>query len=325
MATALLLRSNLEPSGGQSVLRQWFDHINAHPHWRAQLFVTPEAPWPPLSPWADRRDSAARLAQLPSAPDLVLLEGLTDWPLLPPAWLQAPLPPRVHLIQHLRHADPSDDRFAFLGLPAIRVAVSEPVRAALMASGRCGGPVLTIPPGLSLPAPATDCDLQAPVLVLGLKDPDLAQAVGDRLAAAAVPHRLLLGPLPRPSFLEAIAAAGQVVALPMPEGEGFFLPALEAMALGRPLLLPDAGGTRAFCRDGENCVQPAAEAGALVAAVLALRHDPDRARQLITAGLATAAGFSPAAERAAVQQLLDRLPQLLAQVSLAASDAQSRA
>ena len=170
MATALLLRSNLEPSGGQSVLRQWFDHINAHPHWRAQLFVTPEASWPPQSPWADRQEHGSRLAHLPVAPDLVLLEGLTDWPLLPPAWLQAPLPPRLHLIQHLRHADPSDDRFVFLGLPAIRVAVSEPVRAALAASGRCRGPVLTIPPGLALPDPAGAADPQAPVLVLGLKE-----------------------------------------------------------------------------------------------------------------------------------------------------------
>jgi hypothetical protein len=317
--TALMLRSNLEPSGGQMVWRQWFDHINAHPHWQALLFVTPEADWPAESPWADRRDPGTRLAALPQAPDLVLLEGLTDWPLLPSAWLYAVAPPRLHLIQHLRHADPADDRSALLPLPAIRVAVSEPVTAALAASGRCCGPLLTIPPGLALPEPAPAWDPAGPVIVLGLKNPGLAQQLGQQLAALQVRHRLLLGPLPRAAFLESMSAGGLVVALPMAEGEGFFLPALEAMALGRPLLVPDAGGTRAFCRDGVNCLQPAAAAEALTAAVLALLGDSSRAAALIAAGLETAGQFSIQAERQAVHGLLDQLPQLWAQVPVAAS------
>lgn len=202
----------------------------------------------------------------------------------------------------------------FLGLPAIRVAVSEPVRAALQACGRCRGPVLTIPPGQPLPDPGGAWDPQAPVLVLGLKAPQLARALGERLDAAAIPHRLLLGPLPRPMFLEAIAAAGLVVALPMAEGEGFFLPALETLALGRPLIVPDAGGNRAFCRNGINCLQPAPEAAALAGAVLTLTADRVRAGALAAAGPASAEPFSLAAERRAVHRLLDQLPQLWAEV-----------
>jgi len=315
MATALVLRSNLEPTGGQRVLRQWFDHINGHPHWRCQLFVTPEAPWPHDTPWAEPGGPEALVNGPPADVDLLLLEGLTDWPLLPPLLRHAPGPPRVHLIQHLRHADPADDRHAFLHLPAIRVAVSAPVAAALEASGRCCGPVLTIPAGLALPPPALDWDPQAPVLVLGLKAPELAMALGRRLTAAAVPHRLLLGPLPQPEFHAAIAAAGLVVALPMAAGEGLFLPALETLALGRPLVVPDAGGNRAFCRPGNNCLQPAAEADALAVAVESLRADPMRAASLGAAGPATAALFSLAAERRAVHRLLDQLSQLWTEVS----------
>jgi hypothetical protein len=310
MATALVLRSNLEPTGGQQVLRQWFDHIAAHPHWQCQLFVTPEADWVPHSPWADLRGSPQRLPAPPPAVDLLLLEGLTDWPLLAPARRRAADPPRLHLIQHLRHTDPHDDRFAFLPQTAIRVAVSEAVAAALAASGRCRGPLLTIPAGLPLPSPAPAWDPLAPVLVLGLKAPQLAQALAARLEARAIPHRLLLGPLPRDAFLAAIAAAGVVVALTMASGEGFFLPALETLALARPLVVPDAGGNRAFCRPQLNCLQPAAEADALADAVGTLRDDPARAAALAAAGPGAAAPFSLQAERQAVHRLLDQLPQL---------------
>jgi hypothetical protein len=321
MATALVLRSNLEPTGGQRVLRQWFDHIAAHPSWHCQLFVTPEADWVPHTPWADIEP---RVSIPPSALDLLLLEGITDWPLLTPAQRWATAPPRLHLIQHLRHADPHDDRFVFLGLPAIRVAVSEPVAEALASSGRCRGPVLTIPAGLPLPTAATSWDPQAPVLVLGLKAPQLAQALGALLQAAAIPHRLLLGPLPQPDFFAAITAAGLVVALPMASGEGFFLPALETLALGRPLIVPDAGGNRAFCRAGLNCLQPPADAAALAAAVQCLRADRPQAAALGSAGPAAAAPFSLLAERQAVHRLLDQLPQLWADVLATGSASSSR-
>ena len=41
--------------------------------------------------------------------------------------------------------------------------------------------------------------------------------------------------------------------------EGFCLPVLEAMATGIPVVCTDAHGNRDFCRDGENCLMPAAE------------------------------------------------------------------
>ena len=40
------------------------------------------------------------------------------------------------------------------------------------------------------------------------------------------------------------------------EGEGFYLPALEAMALGSLVICPDCIGNRSFCLPGRNCFRP---------------------------------------------------------------------
>ena len=42
--------------------------------------------------------------------------------------------------------------------------------------------------------------------------------------------------------------------------EGFCLPPLEAMATGCAVVCTDAHGNRDFCRDGENCLMPEADA-----------------------------------------------------------------
>lgn len=43
------------------------------------------------------------------------------------------------------------------------------------------------------------------------------------------------------------------LATPLAE-EGFYMPGLEAMAAGAVVISPDAGGNRAYCRFGENCL-----------------------------------------------------------------------
>ncbi|MEN8239888.1 MAG: glycosyltransferase [Actinomycetota bacterium] len=44
------------------------------------------------------------------------------------------------------------------------------------------------------------------------------------------------------------------LATPLPE-EGFYLPGLEAMAAGALVITSDAGGNRAYCHFGENCLE----------------------------------------------------------------------
>lgn len=64
------------------------------------------------------------------------------------------------------------------------------------------------------------------------------------------------------------------LATPLAE-EGFYMPGLEAMAAGAVVISPDAGGNRAYCRFGENCVGVDLEdAEGYAAALKALRDGP---------------------------------------------------
>ena len=71
--------------------------------------------------------------------------------------------------------------------------------------------------------------------------------------------------------------------------EGFCLPVLEAMATGLPVVCTDAHGNRDFCRDGENCLMPAADPDAVAAAIARVLGDPDLRARLSAAGRETAA------------------------------------
>ena len=71
--------------------------------------------------------------------------------------------------------------------------------------------------------------------------------------------------------------------------EGFCLPVLEAMATGLPVVCTDAHGNRDFCRDGENCLMPAADPDAVAAAIARVLRDPDLRARLAVAGRETAA------------------------------------
>ena len=62
------------------------------------------------------------------------------------------------------------------------------------------------------------------------------------------------------------------LATPLVE-EGFYMPGLEAMAAGAVVISSDAGGNRAYCRFGENCIEVGFEdAGGYVGALKSLRE-----------------------------------------------------
>jgi hypothetical protein len=64
------------------------------------------------------------------------------------------------------------------------------------------------------------------------------------------------------------------LATPLVE-EGFYMPGLEAMAAGAVVISSDAGGNRAYCRFGENCVEVGFEdAGGYVEALKGLSEEP---------------------------------------------------
>lgn len=102
------------------------------------------------------------------------------------------------------------------------------------------------------------------------------------------------------------------LATPLVE-EGFYMPALEAMAAGSIVITPDAGGNMAYCRFGENCLGVGFESvDDYVRALRELRAAPVARIAALRAGgyAATAKHTLPAEERGfarLVEELLERL------------------
>jgi len=75
-------------------------------------------------------------------------------------------------------------------------------------------------------------------------------------------------------------------------GEGFGLPALEAMASGCAVITTDSGGVRQFARDGENCLMtPPNDPATLARAIRSLVGDSNCRHRQIEAGLRTARDY----------------------------------
>ncbi|HWU03827.1 MAG TPA: glycosyltransferase [Novosphingobium sp.] len=284
--------------GGHLKVADYIAHTQASGLFAPVLHLSansrPDHPFPQgcLTPhWYPRHASALFLAGM-------------DWAQVP-AGIEEEVPV-VNLIQHTRHADRQDPRFAFLSRRAIRICVSEQVAQALRATGQVNGPVLTIPAAIDetmMPAPRMP---RQGVVIAGLKHPDLALDVTRALAARGIAARAMVTPLARAAYLERIASARIAITLPDP-AEGFYLPALEAMAAGCAVICPDAVGNRQFCRDEQTCLMPSREPDALAGAARRLIADPHLAHRLATAGKAEAQRYSMAAERGAFAEVLRML------------------
>lgn len=105
-----------------------------------------------------------------------------------------------------------------------------------------------------------------------------------------------------------ILATSDVFVMPS-LGEHFGRVLVEAMAMGKPVVATDAGGTPEIVLDGETgLLVPPGQPEPLAGAVLALLNDAARAGRLGTAGRCRAhADFSLARHAAAVQALYDEL------------------
>lgn len=288
-------------SGGHGKIWDYVGHVDAHPGFQAATFLTPDST-PSGNPWAA---PGVRLVPSwrPREHDLLFLGGL-DWL----AGTGDPRQPVLNLVQGLRHADADDARRAFLARPAIRICVSQAIADALQATGEVNGPVHVIPAGLALPAPAPRPPAGAVrVVIAGSKAPGLAAEVAAGLAGGPLQVDCLPDALTRAEFLQRLSRADIAVLLPHAR-EGFFLPGLEAMALGTAVVMPDAGGNREYAQAGHNALMPARDPAAIVAAVLSLA-DAEARQARVSAGHATAAQFTLGRERSAFHAILDRLDQ----------------
>jgi len=282
-------------TGGHGKVHDYFEHTRAHPYWSPRVFVTPSSVFVE-NPWAT--DDARVQDFRPEDANALFLGGM-DWADYPHDHADTPV---INLVQHVRHADPAQPLSRFLLRRAIRICVSKPVADAILATGRVRGPVLVIEAALNLPA-IPDQGTRHGIFIDAIKQPD----AGRRLAAALGNHRVRLSNtrLSRQDYAAALAGAEIAVLLPHAT-EGFYLPALEAMASGCAVVVPDCIGNRAYLEPGHNALVPDGEPG-LTDAVLHLSSNPQLRARLAEAGKSTAARFELSAERRAFHGVLDSL------------------
>ena len=287
-------------TGGHLKVRHYFGHAGHSRRFQPRIYFTPESlrggvnPWngispPPLECWR------------PAEAGALFVAGL-DWDAVPDP---APVPV-INLIQGVRHADEGDPRRAFLARPAVRICVSDEVASAIKSTEIVNGPVHVIPNGIDLgELPSSASPRDTAVLIAGMKNPPFAKAVQDRLRLDGIHAECLVDPLPRGEFLERLARSVVAVTLPL-EREGFFLPALEAMAVGAVVVCPDCVGNRGFCRDRETSFRPRYTVDDVVAAaIVAATQAPSDAAAMRAAAIAESKKHGLEAERLAFLRILD--------------------
>lgn len=291
-------------TGGHGKVWDYFNHALAL-GWDAQVFLTPGS-ISEGNPWLSMPQRI--VPDWRPGPDDVLFLAGTDWLAFDARLARDPdakrLFPVVNLIQHVRHAvdDPDVPLRRFLTRRAWRICVSTAVAEAIAATGSINGPIRVIPAALNLPpidAPATR---GADVFVGALKQPDFGIALGERLSAAGYRADVCTVLLPRTAYVTRLAQARVCVMLPHPT-EGFYLPGLEAMAIGCPLVMPDCIGSREYARPEANCLVPARDLDAIVEAVARL-DDPLVVSGLVAQGSTTAEHYRLERERDAFASVL---------------------
>ena len=316
MRTIQFFRHYTRFSGGHLKVSNYFSHALAHPGYLPYICFSPESRWDPGNPWMKHRMTGHVVARPLRAPDLLFVEGASDWPLVPGGQLRDRNTPVINLLQHVRHANPDDQRYRYLAYPAIRICVSHAVSTAVTDSGRAAGPVITIPAAIDLPDEvlrrAEQAKRECEVLIVAPKNPALGKTLAARMEETGLTHRLISQWLPRDEFLAALTQARITLCLPNPHfDEGFYLPALEAMALGSLVICPDAVGNQQYCQHKKNCLMPDANVDALFSAVAQARAlRPRKFRAMLKQAQATSQAYSMAREREHFHEILSNIDDL---------------
>ena len=309
--TVWFYREYTRLTGGQVKHADYFEHVRRSPGFAprlmlggAKLNARQERERRELWPVA-ASDLAAQWT--PQTNDLLFLAG-TDWRFLRSAGLERLGNPRLNLVQHVRHAHAGSELYGYLSQRAIRICVSDEVADAIRGTGRANGPIIAIPNGIDIaprPVPrAQPPSAQPAIAIIDYKRRELGAALRRVLDEAGIPYVALAGFLPRSAFLRLLAAVDVAVCLPHEE-EGFYLPALEAMASGCIAVTLDCVGNRGFCHHRRNCLIAAPTAQSLCAAVQeAIGIPADRREAMLREASDTVRRHSLAAERTRFDNLL---------------------
>lgn len=288
LPTVLFYRDFKQFSGGHLKVWHYYRHLLESGEFRPAIYFSKESAWTSENPWFEYR-KICEITWDPRAADMLFLAG-TDWLMLDGVAPISSRIPIVNLIQGIRHAEPEDIRSRFLSHKAIRICISAQVAESIYATGKVNGPIFVIPNAINLDELPSSIDhsiRETEVLVAGLKNRPLAIKISDSLTKIGMQVETLLTCLPRSHFLKKIGNAKVTLLLPF-ESEGFYLPAIEAMALESLLVCPDCIGNRSFCRDGVNCFLPAYRLPDIVQAVKrAAALNPPERQTIIRSALET--------------------------------------
>lgn len=306
-------------SGGQIKVRDTFEHFRHSDIFEPKVYFGPYTVWYEGNGnvWLPYLNSEDEIKEWTYQEGDVMLFAGVDWRVLSEA--ERANPPRPILnIAHPRHCMPTDKRNGFLQHRAIRITKSSISKKILDDYG-VNGPVYLIPDAIDLsdlPEPNRKPDID--VLIIGLKNPGLAVRLKERMDARnkwkfrKVRTEIQIPPkLPtRQHFLELLNRCRIACFLPLTEdrgSEGFYLPALEGMALEKTVVCPYAVGNVDFCLDGETCIMPEFNEDALFEGIVKALKMPRRKRAaMIEAGLRMTENHKIENER---KQFLDLLHQ----------------
>lgn len=245
-------------TGGHLKVWDYFNHVKKAGDYLPFIYLEPGGDVSENNPW--RSLTQYQLPEwIPSNADLLFIGGL-DWFSLPFPERQNWPKPIINLIQGFRHSIPDTPLYDCLSNHAIRICVSQEVANSILATGKVNGPVFTIPNGLEtklFPEQKPYHDRTVDILIVGIKQPDLALKIEQQLCKLKLDKKIknLTELIPRKDFLDLLTDSKVTVFLPL-DLEGFYLPALEGMALKTFVICPDSKGNRSYCIKDDNCLAP---------------------------------------------------------------------
>lgn len=296
--------------GAHIKLWNYFNHVRDAPGFTPRVTFTRRSRPNDMNPWMRVREYA--VDDWRSLPVDVFFLGGRHWKLAEqhPDW--GPGTPVVNIIQHVHHADPTNEKYKYLSRPAIRICVAEEVKDALLETGIVRGPLVVIPNGIDfgeIPVRG-DEEAQVDLLIAALKRPEIGRQLQQRLQRPGRRVRLLTDPLHRADYLRQLQTARVTVFLPN-DTEGFYLPALEGLAVGTVVVCPDCIGNRSFCLPGYNAFRPTFVVDELVEATEAALALPTAEARLMRANAqVTAERYNLRHEREAFHYLLQNIDHL---------------
>ena len=298
-------------TGGHVKHAHYFDHVRRLDGHEPIMTFAGTQPTPALRRERDqlwRAGDAVAPHWRPAPGDILFLAG-TDWRYLDARSLGDLPNPRIGLIQGVRHAHRGTELYRCLTRRAVRICVSEEVADAIRGTRRVNGPVVVIPNSTELVPFGRRGARSHPVTIVAYKRPELGHALSAALRERGVAHRLVRDFLDRRDFLDLLADTRVAVCLPH-AAEGFYLPALEAMAAGCIVVTMDCMGNRSVCRPDRNCLFGTDAASLADAVVRARTMSPADRTAMHARAAATVARHALADERARFHAVLDAVDTL---------------